>query len=126
MYQAYGLLLPESPFTLDAAGAKLAAAFPSFTMKQAAQQLSLLREDWEIHLVLEDGPEVAEEAQRIADGIGGDEDELGIRRCRRRVNVWTDIPDPEMEHFGDYIKILDVLKSFPGVVVVDPKEPSLL
>ena len=61
MYKAYGLLLPESPFTLEQAAAKLGMVFSSFTLKQSEEQLSLVREDWEIHLVLEEGAEVLAE-----------------------------------------------------------------
>ncbi|MFO0964156.1 MAG: hypothetical protein U0793_01030 [Gemmataceae bacterium] len=126
MYQAYALLLPESPFTLEQAAARLNRGFATFTLKQSEEQLSLIREDWEIHLVLEEGAQVLEESEGIAEGIGGDQEEMGIRRCNRRVAVWSDIPDPEMAHFSDFQSVVDMLKSFPGVIVVDPRQPSLL
>jgi hypothetical protein len=44
----------------------------------------------------------------------------------RRVEVWTDVPDPFMEHFNDFLSVVGVLKGFHGILVVDPKEPGVL
>jgi len=33
--------------------------------------------------------------------------------------MWTDIPDPFMEHFNDYLLMVEVLKSFNGLLAVD-------
>ena len=126
MYHAYGLLLPNSDFSLAAAAKKLAGVFPQLQQELAGQQLKLSSDDWEIRLTLEDGPEILEESVRIADHIGGELEELGIANCNRRVDVATDVPDPEMDHFNDYLQIIEVLQSFNGVIAVDPNEPSLL
>ena len=126
MYHAYGLLLPSSDFTLAAAAQKLAALLPSFKQEQVQQQLQLSSGDWEIHLTLQDGPEVLQESLQIAEQIGGTEDELGIRSCNRRVDIASDDPDPEMDHFNDYLQIIEMLQTFHGVIPVDPSEPSLL
>jgi len=126
MYHAYGLLLPSSNFTLAASAQKLAAQLPSFKQQQTPQQLQLSSGDWEIHLTLQEGPEVLQESARIAEHVGGAEDELGIRTCNRRVDIASDVPDPEMDHFNDYLQIIEVLQTFQGVIPVDPREPSLL
>ena len=44
----------------------------------------------------------------------------------RRVEVWTDLSDPVMEHFNAYLSVVEVLKSFRGLLAVDPKEPGVL
>ena len=44
----------------------------------------------------------------------------------KRVEVWTDVPDPFMEHFNDYLSVIEVLKSFNGLLAVDPKAPGTL
>src|SRR5262245_22600963 len=126
MYHAQGLLLPTSDFTLDAAAKKLAGVFPKLKQELTGQRLSLSSDDWEIHLTLQVGPEVLQDSMRIADHIGGADEELGIAKCGRRVDVATDYPDPEMDHFNDYLKVIEVLQSFQGVIAVDPSEPSLL
>lgn len=126
MYQAYGLLLPNSEFTLDGAARKLAAVFPDYDRQDAPGGVVFTGGSWEFHLVLRQGPEVLEDSVRIAGGIGGDQDDLGLSRCDRRVEMSSDYPDPEMDHFDDFLKIVEVLKGFPGLVAVEPKEPSLL
>jgi hypothetical protein len=126
MYHAQGLLLPTSDFTLAAAAKKLAGVFPKFKQTQTGQRLSLASDNWEIHLTMEEGPQVLEDSIRIADHIGGADEELGIAKCNRRVDVATDYPDPEMDHFNDYLQVIEVLQSFQGVIAVDPSEPSLL
>lgn len=126
MYHAYGLLLPHSDFTLAAAAQKLAAAFPNHQILQGDGQLTLSKDDWEIHLTLQEGPEVLEESRRIAEHVGGQEDELGVGTCKRRVDVASHVPDPEMDHFNDYLLIIEILQKFQGVIPVDPHEPSLL
>jgi hypothetical protein len=126
MYRAYGLLLPDTDFTLADAGRRLIARLPGSTVAQAGERLTLAKEDWEIHLTLRQGPEVLAESRTIAEHIGGAEDELGITRCDRRVEVESDVPDPEMDHFNDYLTVIEVLVSFGGVIGVDPDEPSLL
>lgn len=126
MYQAYGLLLPDSEFTLDEAARKLAASFPDYDRQDAPDGVVFSGPNWEFHLVLRLGPEVLEDAARIAGGIGGVQDDLGLARCDRRVELSSDYPDPEMEHFDDFLEIVEMLKGFRGLVMVEPKEPSLL
>ncbi|MCI0379692.1 MAG: hypothetical protein L0215_18970 [Gemmataceae bacterium] len=126
MYQAFGLLKPDTNFTLAAAAKKLAGTFPGWKLEQAPSQITLSKDAWEIHLRMRDGPEVLEESRRIADHIGGADEELGISSCSRRVEVASDMPDPEMDHFNDYLMVIEVLQSFQGLIPVDPQEPSLL
>ena len=126
MYRAYGLLLPDSDFTLSEAAVRLAAKFPRASIAPGDQGLTLTLEDWDIRLRLREGPEVLEEARAMAEQIGGAEDELGITNCARRVEVWSDVPDREMEHFNDYLLVMEAVQSFRGVIGVDPQEPSLL
>lgn len=126
MYRAFGLLLPESNFTLPAAAKKMTAVFPGFQQQLTGDQLSVFNDSWEIHLNMQQGPEVLEESEEIAEHIGGTEDALGIRRCNRRVEVSSDFPDPEMEHFDDYLKVIEVLQTFDGLIAIDPQEPSLI
>ncbi len=126
MYAAYGLLKPDSDFTTKEAAKRLAAKFPSFKVAEQAGAVVLSSADWEIYLRLNDSPAVLEESREIAGHIGGAEDAKDIAACARRVELASDIPDPEMEHFNDYLLAVEVLQSFKGLIAVDPREPSLL
>src|SRR5271166_4097553 len=126
MYSAFGLLKPDSDFTMTEAARRVSARFPSFTVEQKAETIVVSSADWEIHLTLNESPTVLDESRDIAERIGGAEDAKDIAVCARRVELASDIPDPEMEHFNDYLLAVEVLQSFKGLIAVDPREPSLL
>ena len=126
MYSAFGLLKSDSDFTLAEAAKRLAAKFPSFDVEKTADGVVVSSADWEIHLTLNDAPAVLEESREMAGHIGGAEDAKDIAACVRRVELSSDVPDPEMEHFNDYLLAVEVLQSFKGLIAVDPEEPSLL
>jgi len=126
MYQAFGLLKLDSDFNLDAAAKRLAEKFPDYSVLHNDKKLTMSSGDWEIWLSLNLGPEVLQQSRDIEEKIGGDEDDIGLATCTRRVEVNSDTPDPEMEHFNDYLSVIEILKSFQGLIAVDPQEPSLL
>ena len=126
MYSAFGLLTPDSDFTMTEAAKRLSAKFPSFPVEQNADTIVVASADWEIHLSLNESSTVLEESREIAGHIGGAEDAKDIANCARRIELFSDMPDPEMNHFNDYLFAIEVLQSFNGVIAVDPKEPSLL
>lgn len=127
MYQAFGLLKPDSDFNLEAAAAKLAARLPNFKITRAGNGIVASTKDWEMHLGLNSEPSVAEESVELAPRIARSEEEArDIASCNRRVEVSSDDPDPQMEHFNDYLIVVEVMQSFKGVISIDPEGPSLL
>lgn len=128
MYRAYGLLTKESDFDLDAAGARLAARIPGSSAARAGDAVTVSKGDWWIALAVESGPQVAEEIEGLTSRLAGLEGSEAERYVAsgKRVAVWTDVPDPFMEHFNDYLFAVEVLKSFAGVLAVDPNEPGVL
>ncbi|HYH65335.1 MAG TPA: hypothetical protein VD866_11625 [Urbifossiella sp.] len=126
MYRAYGLLPPGNPFTLEEAAARLRARFPDAAVSHAGNQVTVQKGDWEIELLLNADPSVRTDSVAIAEQIAGLEDGQGIAGCDRRVEVWSDTQDPFVEHLGDFHTVVEVLRSFPGVIAVDPAEPALM
>ena len=126
MYRAFGLLKSDSDFTMSEAAKRLSARFPTYTVEHGDETIVVSSADWEIHLVLNESPIVFEESRQIAGHIGGSDDAKDIAICGRRVEIGSDTPDPEMEHFNDYLLVIEVLQSFQGLIAVDPREPSLL
>ena len=126
MYSAFGLLKPDSDFSIAEASRRLSAKFPAFAVAQQADAIVVSSAEWEIHLTLNDTPTVLEESRAMAERIGGAEDAKDIAICARRVELASDIPDPEMAHFNDYLLAIEVLRTFKGLIAVDPQEPSLL
>jgi len=128
MYSAYGLLRPDTDFDLDAAAARVVARIPGSSSKRVGDQVTVTQGDWWIAMVLESGPQVREEIEGLTGKLAGLEpaEAEPFVASGRRVAVWTDVPDPFMEHFNDYLSVIEVLKSFRGLLAVDPKEPGVL
>jgi hypothetical protein len=125
MYRVYGILTPATDFTLAEAARRLAARFPPNFVRMAAGLVTAGTDDWAMQLQIVEGPEAQAEHEGIAGRLAGG-DAAEIATCDRRVEAWSDMPDIGMEHFADFQTVIDVLKSFRGVVTVDPKEPCLL
>jgi hypothetical protein len=126
MYHAFALLQPDSNLTLPATASKLKAAFPNFDVEQSSAEIVLANDSWDYHLLLESGPDVLNESQSLARRIVGLDDDSPLGSCDRRLNMSSDTPDPFMEHFDDHFKVLEALRGFKGVILVDPNEPALL
>ena len=126
MYSAFGLLTPDSDFTMAEAARRLTARFPTFAVEHKADAIVVSTAAWEIHLTLNESAAVLVESREIAELIGGTEDGQDIAACARRVELASDTPDPEMEHFNDYLLAVEVLQSFGGLIAVDPGEPAPL
>lgn len=126
MYHAFALLTPSSDLNMAAVAAKIKAKFPQFQVKPSATKIELTSANWDYFLELQSGQQVLEESEGLAGRIAGLDDDTPMRICDRRLEVWSDTSDPFMEHFDDHFQVLEVLRSFKGVILVDPKEPCLL
>ena len=126
MYQAYLLLKTQNDFTLAKARQHLAEAFPDATFTEGPESLAMETPDWELSVQTNDAPEVLAESRQIAEQITGVDDDQGIATCARRVEIASDVPDPEMDHFEKYQRVLDTMRSFEGAILIDPKEPCVL
>ncbi len=128
MYRAIGLLRPDSEFTIDLAQTRLASQLPGFDIAREGEQIVLSKDEWWIAVRLATGPDVQTEIQGLVEQLAGIEpaEAEEYASTGRRVEVWTDVSDPYMEHFDDYQTVVGVLKSFPGLLVVDPKERGIV
>jgi hypothetical protein len=128
MYRAFGLLRPDSNFSLDEAHNRLAAKFPGFAITRDGNQIVVSQGEWWIAVALASGPEIQMETEGLVGHLAGIEpaEAVELTASDRRVEVWTDVPDPFMEHFNDYLLVIEALKSFDGLLAVDPKEPGVL
>ena len=128
MYRAFGLLRSDSDFTPAQAQVRLTAKFPGFSVTREGNQIVVGKGDWWIAVALVSGPDVQTETTGLVERLAGVEPDeaAALAASDRRVEVWTDVPDPFMEHFSDYLSVVEVLKSFKGLLAVDPKEPSVL
>lgn len=128
MYRVIGLLQSDTDFDLDLAVARLAARLPGHAVSRVGDALTLRKGDWEMYVAVASGPEVQLETEGVLGKLAGLDttEAASFNQAGRRVEAWTDTPDPFMEHFDDYLGVVEVLKSFRGVLAVDPKEPGVL
>ncbi|MDB5307818.1 MAG: hypothetical protein JWO38_2020 [Gemmataceae bacterium] len=126
MYRAYGLLQPGSDFTLDEAVTRLRPRFAGGTVTRSGDQVTVTLGEWEIELRLNADPSVLAESDMLAEKIAGLEDGTDLESCNRRVEVWSETPDPVIEHLTDFHAVIEVLRTFSGVILVDPTEPALM
>ena len=126
MYRAFGLLQFTSDLSLEEAVTRLRAKFPGYAVSQNDRQITVAKDAWEIELRLNEEPIVLAESAELAEKIAGTIDGGEIAACARRIEVWSDTPDPMMEHFNEFIQVIEVLQSFRGVIAVDPREPALM
>jgi hypothetical protein len=128
MYLAYGLLQPGSDFTLDEAVRRLAARFPGWSVTRAGNEVHVTQGDWEFKLQLNAEGYVADESEGLSGKIAGVEpaEAAAVAASDRRAELWSDTQDPFVEHLGDFGAAVEVLKSFRGLIAVDPNEHALM
>lgn len=126
MYHAFALMTPDSNLTIEAAATQIKAAFPDANIQQSEEEIKLNKGDWDYQLVLQKGSAVHIESEGLAGHIAGLEQDSPVRNCDRRLELWSDTPDPFLEYMDNHFKVLEALRSFKGVILVDPKGPELL
>lgn len=128
MYRAFGLLRPDTDFTIEESLVRLTAKFPGFEVARAGDRVTVSQGGWWIALERTSGPQVRAETEGLIGKLAGVEpaEAEALVASGARVEVWTDEPDPLMEHFDHYLQVVEVLKSFNGLLAIDPKEPGVL
>ncbi len=126
-YQAFGLLEPDNNFEMNSAAEWLAAGIGSLEISRTTEdKIQLVSGGWEITIGINREPWVGEESKELATALAHSEKASRIARCQARVEIQSESPDPDMDHFNDYIAVLEVLETFDGVILVDPREPDLI
>ena len=128
MYTAYGLLQPGSDFALDEAANRLRARFPDFAVARVGDEVHLTKGEWELKLRVNADAYVRNESVGLAGKIAGLEpaEAAALEASDRRVEVWSDTQDPFVEHLADFGAAVELLKTFRGLVMVDPHEHVLM
>ena len=81
---------------------------------------------WSMRIQIEDQPHVIEESRELAALYAGARAErASIALCHRRITVDTD-DDVDMEHFNDFMIVLDAIRSCRPVALFDPINESFV
>jgi hypothetical protein len=131
-YQLMVLLSGDSTLTAESLADRLGKRFaydPNVKMVIEDGKDHLLRvqwADWSLRLYFEGEPHVLVESEEIAEHYAASHPERKtIAACKRRLSMSGD-DDPNMDHFNDYVFVMEVLESFPGVYLFDPREGSFV
>lgn len=128
-YSQMVLLCSEESLDLAQIEQRLSADIPSADLYRSSiprggEFLELTWNDWAIAVGYEKGDVVAEESREIAEAYAEFRpDRSAIAHCRQRIVV-NSAPDPEMEHFNDFVLVLESLEKIPGAVLFDPQNES--
>ena len=125
-YQAFAFLQDDSDFDIEVLRQRLVKRFPTMKVVHEEKNISLQVLDWKIRVHLADEPFVAQESLEISEYFAQCPLAAEIAECKRRVEICSTDPDPEMEYFNNYIILCETLESFRGVILFDPTLGELI
>jgi hypothetical protein len=125
-YQANAFLEDVTDFSLEEAKARLAKRVTGATISSAGNRIIISVKGWRLGLNLDDGPHVLDESAGIARHYSKCPKSPAIAKCRKRVDIWSEDDDPNMDHINDFIFVCEALSSFKGVILLDPRSGDLL
>ncbi len=126
MYNVFALIPPQSDLTIESLLPRIQAEFTTSTAVLKGRQITISHGTWDFELLEESGPAVLTESQGLAEKMAGQSEDYDVAACDRRIHGWSEAPDPMLEFFEDYQRVVGLLKSFPALLVIDPTEPSFL
>jgi hypothetical protein len=81
--------------------------------------LKIQKGTWTLYVSWEDAAHVVEESKDMAARfLSNNIDQVAARSSSSRISTYAD-PDPKMEHFNDYVFVLEVFDRFPGFYVLE-------
>ena len=125
-YQAFAFLQDDSDFDIEVLRQRLVKRLPAMKVVQEGKNISLQVSDWEIYVHLADEPFVAQESLEISEYFAECPLAAEIAECKRRIEICSTTPDPEMEYFNDYVILCETLEGFRGVLLFDPTLGELI
>ena len=135
-YLALGLVPPSTDISFHAVAPLVFQAFPGEVPAKKAQRtvedgqlttwiIWLEWPDWKVQIRPVAGTKVLEFANKVASVDPSRQDNSVIASCDRLIEVQgTD--DANMDHFNDYVFVLQALENLPGVVLFDPRDVSFI
>jgi hypothetical protein len=131
----FGLLTPESDFDLDVAYGLLCDEFADLIesgpddegpLSIGGNDISIDPENLGLFVVLHEASAdvpVASDAQELAAELGAAPAAADVARCTRRIEFGFSFHDPRGEIFPEFQRVLAVLRTFHGVIFLDPRNP---
>ncbi len=122
-YHAIAFIADDSDFTVRRAAERWRSlrGVPDLRVEVASEKESLACfGEWELRLMVDEGGYVPAEARSVAARSPSYRNAVAVGRCQRMASIWSDDPDPDMDHFNDYLLAVEMLvDGFRGVYAQD-------
>jgi len=127
IYEAQAFLQDGSDFEIGAAIQRLTSRLPDLTVTRTGEKgIRVSAGSWTMRVELQDEAYVAEDARELAEELTECPRAAEIAACNRRVEIWSRDPDPEMDHFNDYVLSCETIEGFRGTILFDPQAGELI
>jgi hypothetical protein len=129
-YVVFGLLEPKSNFNLNTAFDRIRDVFFNLPdggvepQSSGGNDISIDPENLGLFVVLVDDPKVIEDSRQLAALLGNAPEAAAVARCERRIEFGMQWGDPRGDIFPEFERLLGVLRSFRGVIFLDPRNPA--
>lgn len=121
-YSATAFLQGHTDFEIGEAERRLRERLSWLLVTRSAEKaISVSEAGWTLRLYLAEEPHVAEEAAEMPDLFPNLPRVREIEVCKRRVDIRSTEPDPDLAHFNDYLFVCEVVEGFAGVILFDPQ-----
>jgi hypothetical protein len=129
-YSLLVLLTDQTTLTLDTLAERLRKRFsydPAVLIEHKTSDVVLVQWGaWSVHIIFENEPHVVVESEDIADRFAASHPSRSeIATSKQRLCVSGD-DDPNMDHFNDFLFVMEVLESYSGVYLFDPLEGAFV
>jgi hypothetical protein len=125
-YDAIAFLQSGSDCHLGGAARRLSNRFRHMQVTHDGKEITISAKAWQVTLHLAEGPLVAEESREMGEHFTRCPRASDIAKCERRVDIWSTDPDPNMDHFNDFILVLETLEEYRGIILFDAKTGDLI
>ncbi len=136
-FVVFGLIEPNSDFDIYRAFDRICDEFKNLPdggycedegpLSTGGNDISIDPENLGLFVVLHedsaDGP-VAADSKQLAAELGDAPEAAAVARCTRRIEFGTSFADRDGSIFPEFLRLLAVLRTFRGVIFLDPRNPA--
>jgi hypothetical protein len=125
-YHAFALIHADSDIDFAVITDRLTDRLRHMKVLRVGSSIQVFYRGWTINLNFVAAPHVVAESGEIAGNFAeGRPDRTKISGCNTRIEITGDV-DPDLDHFNDYVGVLDVLSRFDNIVLFDPEKGTFM
>jgi hypothetical protein len=122
-YSAVAFVADDTDFTIAAAAERFRSRPWASSVRTEVigdREFHLLFDGWRLLVAFDDDESLADEGRETAEAFPDYAHAAEVAACKKMVSVYSKDPDPDGEHFNDYLLVVEELvDSFRGVYALD-------